>query len=116
MTVEMTQRVAVQGDVRDAAATASGGDGVVTVRGTIPTPNPCHRLSGAAETSGGAIVLVVDAAMPPETVCISVLATLEYTAVLRGVAAGRHPVRVVHRYPATGWDEARLEAGTVDVR
>lgn len=115
MTVEITHRVA-EGDVGEATATAAGGDGVVTVRGTIPTPNPCHRLRGVASNEGGALTLVVDATVPPDVGCIAVLATLEYTATVRDIGPGRHEVRVVHRYPATGWDQARLDAGAVDVR
>lgn len=115
MTVEITHRVA-EGDVGEAAATAIGGDGTVTVRGTIPTPNPCHRLRGVASEEAGTLTLVVEATVPPDVGCIAVLATLEYTATLRGIGPGRHPVRVVHRYPATGWDEARLDAGVVDVQ
>lgn len=115
MTVEITHRVA-EGDIGEAAATAAGGEGVVTVRGTIPTPNPCHRLRGVASEEGGALTLVIEATVPPDVGCIAVLATLEYTATVRGVGPGRHPVRVVHRYPATGWDEARLDAGVVQVR
>lgn len=115
MTVEITHQVA-QGDAGEAAATAVGGDGTVTVRGTIPTPNPCHHLRGVADHEAGTLTLVVEATVPEDVACIAVLATLEYLAVVRGVPRGRHPVRVVHRYPATGWDEARLDAGTVDVR
>lgn len=100
LTVEVVADEPTQGRPLPAeASVASTSAGTIVVEGTTPTPNPCYEFSGEARREGGAITLFVDAAQPPEMGCIQVIASFRYTATIRGVEAGEHEVRVVHRFP-----------------
>lgn len=115
VTVELTQGQGSSSD-GEQGASAQGAAGGVVVRGTMTTPTPCHRLSGAVEQTGGTVVLRVSAAADPEKMCIQSIGSIPYTATIRGLPAGTHPLRVEHLYPGTGWDtatvlETRVTAG-----
>jgi len=110
ITVELTQRAAA-GDTDG----ATGGAGSVAVRGTITTPDPCYRLSGAAAQEGRTLTLTVTA-RPGEGMCVQTIGTLGYDATLRGVAAGSYTLRVVHTYVGTGWETQTAMTREVEVR
>ena len=97
-------------------ATAEGGGGTVVVRGRATTPNPCHRLAGAVERSGGTVTLRVSATVDPEVMCIASIGEIPYTATIRGLPAGSYDLRVVHVYPRTGWQDADVLQARVTVR
>lgn len=116
VTVQLTQGTASSSGGQDNAATAEGGSGVVTVRGTATTPTPCHRLSGAVERSGGQVTLRVSAAADPDAMCVQSIGAIGYTATIRGLPAGTYDLRVEHTYPGTGWDTAAALQTRVTVR
>jgi hypothetical protein len=107
VTVELTQGQG-SSSAGEQGATAQPSAGGATVRGTMTTPTPCHRLSGAVERTGGAVVLRVSAAADPDAMCIQSIGAVPYTAVIRGLPAGTHEIRVVHTYPGTGWETATV--------
>lgn len=87
-------------------ATAEGAAGGAVVRGTVTTPNPCHRLAGAVERSGETVTVRVTATADPDQMCIASIGAIPYTATVRGLPAGTYTLRVLHLYPGTGWDTA----------
>ena len=115
VTVELTQGQGTSSD-GEQGATAEGAAGSATVRGTMTTPTPCHRLSGTVERTGGTVVLRVAAAADPERMCIQSIGSVPYTATIRGLPAGTHPLRVEHVYPGTGWPAATALETRVTVR
>ena len=116
MTLDFTPGDAAAAAAGEHAAAAEGGSGTVTVRGAAAAPTPCHTLSGEAAESGGGLVLRVAVSPDPDAMCAQVIASLGYTAVLRGVPAGEHALRVVHTYPGSGWDEHEALSTRVTVR
>lgn len=116
MTVEITPGPATAAAGEEHSATAEPAEGGVTVHGTITLPTPCHRLAGLAERAGDEVVVRVSASPDPEAVCAQVIATHGYTARVRGLAPGTHALRVVHAYPASGWDEQTALRTRVTVR
>ena len=115
VTVQLTQGQGSSSD-GEQGATAEGAAGGATVRGTMTTPTPCHRLTGAVERAGGTVVLRVSAAADPNAMCIQSIGSIPYTAEIRGLPAGTHPLRVVHLYPGTGWETATVLETRVTVR
>jgi hypothetical protein len=87
-------------------AAAEGAAGGAVVRGTISTPNPCHRLAAAVERAGETVTVRITATADPETMCIASIGAIPYTATLRGLPAGSYTLRVLHLYPGTGWETA----------
>jgi hypothetical protein len=110
ITVELRQRAA-SGDTDG----ATGGTGTVTVRGSMPAPNPCYTLSGAAASEGRTLTLTVTG-RPGDGMCAQMIATLGYDATLRGVPAGSYTLRVVHTYVGTGWETQTAMTQEVQVR
>jgi heat shock protein HslJ len=106
VTVELTQGQGAPSGGEDQKATAESAAGGAVVRGTMSTPTPCHRLTGAADQSGSTVTLRVSAAADPDAMCIQSIGSIPYTATLRGLPAGSYTLRVVHTYPGTGWETA----------
>lgn len=115
VTVELTQGQGSSSD-GEQGATAEGMAGSAVVRGTATTPTPCHKLTGTVERTGGTIVLRVAAAADPDMMCIQSIGSVPYTATIRGLPAGTHPLRVEHVYPGTGWPAATALETRVTVR
>lgn len=116
VTVELAQTQGGSSTGGEQAATAQGAAGGAVVRGTVSTPTPCHRLTGAVQRAGETVTLTVSAAADPEAMCIQSIGSIPYTATIRGLPAGSYTVRVVHTYPGTGWEtatalETRVTAG-----
>jgi hypothetical protein len=107
VTVQLTQGQGSSSD-GEQGASAEGAAGGAVVRGTMTTPTPCHRLTAAVEHADGIVVLRVSAAADPDKMCIQSIGSIPYTATLRGLPAGTHPLRVEHLYPGTGWDTATV--------
>lgn len=97
-------------------AQAEGGGGSVVIRGVATTPNPCHRLAGTVERSGGTVTVRISATVDPEVMCIASIGAIPYTATVRGLPAGGYDLRVEHVYPNTGWDTASVLQTRVTVR
>ena len=100
--------LAVSFDVRQAgstpapaAPTVTAGSGGVVVAGRINTGDPCQDVTAGATREGTVVTLTVTATRVGEG-CIAVLAAFDYTAAVRGLASGRHTVRVVHRHEGLG--------------
>lgn len=111
VTVELVPGQAGSSAGDDQRATAESAAGGAVVHGTITTPNPCHRLSGAVERAGETVTVRVTATADPETMCIASIGAIPYTAHVRGLPAGNYTLRVLHTYPGTGWETATaLEA------
>jgi hypothetical protein len=111
VTVELVQGQAGSSAGGDQGATAEGAAGGAVIHGTITTPNPCHKLSGAVERSGETVTVRVSATVDPEVMCIASIGAIPYTATVRGLPAGSYTLRVLHVYPGTGWETATaLEA------
>ena len=101
-------RLAVSFDVRAAGSTAgavaprvAASSGGVVVAGRISTGDPCQDVTARATREGNVVTLVVTATRVGEG-CIAVLAAFDYTAAVRGLASGRHTVRVVYRHEGPG--------------
>lgn len=97
-------------------ATGEGGRHNVTVRGAMPTPSACWRLSGAADRIGPVITLAVNArpngdACPPDSPGAST-----YKVTVRGIPPGTYTLRVVHTYRDEAWPRALALDTTVSVR
>jgi hypothetical protein len=78
--------------------TGEGGRRNVTVRGAMPTPSACWRLSGGADRIGPVITLAVNArptgaACPPDSPGAST-----YKVTVRGIPPGTYTLRVLHTY------------------
>jgi hypothetical protein len=97
-------------------ATATAGSGQIAIRGTMQTPNPCHKLSGELQQQGRTLSVRVVAQADPDAMCIQSIGSIPYTATLRDVAPGTYTVRVMHTYPGTGWDAAAALETQVTVR
>jgi hypothetical protein len=106
VTVQFTQGEAGSAAGEDQRATAAGDAGGATVRGVMSAPNPCYRLAGSVARSGGTVTLTVSGTADPDAMCIQSIGSIPYTAVIRGLPAGSHTLRVVHTYPGTGWETA----------
>jgi hypothetical protein len=111
----------VQGDASSAGggeqeARAEGGGGTVVIHGVASTPNPCHKLAGTVEHSGGRVTVRISATADPETMCIASIGAIPYTATVHGLSAGAYDLRVEHTYPGTGWDTASVLETRVTVR
>jgi hypothetical protein len=100
----------------ESSATATAGSGQIALRGTMQTPNPCYKLSGALERSGQTLTVRVTGRADPDAMCIQSIGAVPYTGALRGVAPGTYTVRVIHAYPGTGWDTATALDTQVTVR
>lgn len=116
VTVELAQTQGGSSAGGEQGATAQGAAGGAVVRGTMSTPTPCHRLTGAVQRAGETVTLTVSAAADPEAMCIQSIGSIPYTATIRGLPAGSYSLRVVHTYPGTGWEtatalETRVTAG-----
>lgn len=115
VTVELTQGQGSSSE-GEQGATAQGAAGGATVRGTVTTPTPCHKLTGTVAHTGGTVVLRVAAAADPEAMCIQSIGSVPFTATIRGLPAGTHPLRVEYVYPGTGWPSATALETRVTVR
>ncbi|HEU0013200.1 MAG TPA: hypothetical protein VFQ45_05925 [Longimicrobium sp.] len=100
----------------DESVSAEGGERVIRIRGAMTTPNPCYRLAGAVAREGGAIVVRITGTSNPERMCIASIGSIPFTATVRGVPAGSHPLRVVLAYPGTGWETKTALDTRVTVR
>ena len=116
VTVELVQGEGGSSGGEDQRATAEGAAGGAVVRGVMTTPNPCHRLSGAADRSGETVTLRVSATADPDAMCIASIGAIPYTATIRGLPAGSYALRVVHTYPGTGWETATVLETRVTAR
>jgi hypothetical protein len=116
VTVQLTQTQGGSSAGGDQTATAQGAAGGAVVRGTVSTPTPCHRLTGAVQRAGETVTLTVSAAADPDAMCIQSIGSIPYTATVRGLPAGSYTLRVLHTYPGSGWEtatalETRVTAG-----
>lgn len=116
VTVELTPAEPSAAAGEEHAAAAEPAAGGITVRGTLSAPNPCQRLSAEVDADGGEVVLRVLARSDPDAMCAQVIASLGYTAEVRGLAPGTYTLRVVHAYPDSGWDEHTALTTQVAVR
>lgn len=116
VTVEVRQGDGSSSAGDEARPSAEGAAGGAVVRGVISTPNPCHRLSGAAQRSGTVVTLTLSATVDADVMCIASIGAIPYTATLRGLPAGRHTLRVVYTYPGTGWPTSTALETEVAVR
>ena len=99
-----------------ARTTGEGGRRNVTVRGAMPTPSACWRLSGGADRIGPLITLAVsarptDADCPPDSPGSST-----YKVTVRGIPPGTYTLRVVHTYRDEAWPRSLALDTTVTVR
>lgn len=94
---------------------ASGQEGAITVRGKLDAPTPCQNVTGTLERSGETLTVHVDVRATGD-VCTQVIATFGYDGTIRDLAAGSYQVRVVHRYPGTGWGTQTVLEEQVTVR
>lgn len=116
-TLEFSARELPAGEeVSQPSASASGGEGRITVQGRLSAPDPCRRVRGSLGTEGEALVLRVEVAPGEGEMCIQRIAAFAYDATLRGVAPGTHLLRVVHAYPQTGWETQTVLEERVTVR
>jgi hypothetical protein len=116
VSVEVRQGEGASSTGEEQRAAAEGAAGGAVVRGTISTPNPCHRLSGAVQRSGTTVTVTISATVDPDVMCIASIGNIPYTATLRGLPAGRYTLRVLHTYPGTGWPTATALETEVAVR
>lgn len=114
--VEVVQGEATSSGDGEQQARAEGGGGTVVIRGVATTPNPCHKLAGTVERSGGRVTVRISATVDPEVMCIASIGAIPYTATVRGLPAGSYDLRVEHTYPGTGWDTASVLETQVSVR
>ena len=106
LTVQLVPGQAGSSTGDEQRATAEGAAGGAVVRGTITTPNPCHRLAAAVERSGETVTVRLSATADPDQMCIASIGAIPYTATVRGLPAGSYTLRVLHLYPGTGWETA----------
>ncbi|MGI8619745.1 MAG: hypothetical protein ACR2L6_11760 [Gemmatimonadaceae bacterium] len=73
--------------------------------GTITTPTPCYRVSGAGDVTGGHITITVTATstLGPNEGCATVIAAADYAGAVRELTPGSYRVVVIHTIPKTGW-------------
>jgi hypothetical protein len=114
-TVALTPTAPVAAAGEEHVATAEPSPGGIVVRGALPAPTPCHTLAATVEDAGP-IVLRIAVTADPDAMCAQVIASLGYEAVVGGLPAGEHRLRVVHAYPGSGWDEHTALEATVTVR
>jgi hypothetical protein len=88
--------------------------GRVEVKGVIHTPDPCQDLRAEAIRAERRVVLSVIARSRPG-LCIAVIGTFAYTAVMDGLAAGTYLLEVVYAYENTGWQRAQVLAQSITV-
>lgn len=93
----------------------TGGVGTVAVEARLSAPNPCQELIGEGQVSGEVLELEVTVRRTSAG-CVAVIGTFGYTAEFRGVPPSEHRIRVVHRYPDTGWPSGPVLEETVTVR
>jgi hypothetical protein len=115
-TVELTAREPAAAAGEEHAASAAPSAEGFTVTGTLAAPTPCHRLSASVTEARGEVDLRVAVRADPDAICAQVIASLGYTARVRGLPAGEYSVRVVHTYPDSGWDERTVLTTTLTVR
>jgi hypothetical protein len=114
-TVALTPTAPVATAGEEHAAAVEPAPAGFLVRGALPAPTPCHTLAATVHDSG-MIVLRITVTADPDAMCAQVIATLGYEAVVGGLPAGEHRLRVVHGYPGSGWDEHTALETTVTVR
>lgn len=70
-------------------------DGGIVVDVRLSTPDPCRSFEARATTQDGGILLAVRARRNAE-VCVGMVGTFEYTAMLSGLDRRVHRLRVTH--------------------
>lgn len=93
---------------------AEGGPGVVVVRATLSTPDPCQRLEAEGDRTAEGLVLRVRVIRVGEA-CVGMIGTFEYTATFPGLSPGSYEVVVIHEYPDTGWPSGEVFRAVVTV-
>lgn len=91
-------------DPEIAVESATGGLRVHTL---LSTPDPCRSFEAAASAHGDVITLAVEV-HPDAELCSAVVGTFEYVAVLSGLEAGEHRLRITHTLHRTGDPSPRL--------
>lgn len=98
-------------DLIQTGTTAEGGDGSVSLRGRIGTPNPCQKVTGEVRRSGTTLELKVTA-RSTGGMCIQEPGVFGYTGTITRLDAGEYRLRVVHQHPGTGFSEPRIVLDT----
>lgn len=97
------------------APQANGQEGSISVRGKLDAPTPCQNVTGTLARSGETLTVTVDVRATGD-ICAQMIATFGYEATIRELAPGSYQVRVIHRYPGTGWDTQTVLDERVTVR
>jgi hypothetical protein len=84
------------------------------VLGLINTPDPCQELRAEVTRAGRLIRLTVIARSLP-VLCIQVIGSFAYTAVIDNLAPAVYTLEVFHAYENTGWPRTRVLAEPVAV-
>lgn len=71
--------------------------GKILARGTILSPDPCHKISGQAELEGKDITLHITS-ISKGVICIGVVATFIFNANLTGLEPGTYHFRIKHSF------------------
>lgn len=99
--VEFSYRQLRTGQYPVPRVSAEGGDGRITVRGELGTPDPCQTLHAVAARTSTRVVLRVTI-RPKDGGCITVAGAFAYDATIRALPPGTYRLRVAHRFAGTG--------------
>ena len=88
----------------------------MTIRATLPGPDPCRTLEGELGHTGPQLVLRVFIRPSGAESCVQVVGRFAYDAQIENLSRGTYDLQVVHIYPSTGWPTRTVLNQTMDVR
>jgi hypothetical protein len=94
--------------------TAEADRGRISIRATLTGPDPCRTLEGELDQRERELTLRVSI-RSNSAVCVLVLGSFAYDAVIDGLRPGTYTLQVVHTYPSTGWPTQNVLSQNMNV-
>ena len=106
--VQLEMQGSVEGNADQTPRVTATTSESAVVTGVISTPNPCYTFDAGIAVADETLVMTITA-NSRGGMCAAVVGSFTYRATIGGLSPGSFPVRIVHTYPGTGWEDRTFE-------